>query len=548
MQAFLESITSFMLVTSGDKPFSNALVHYLAMLGINTDTHRPRTAKNYSYILAGVVYCIRVLSIEKLLPATLRDEQTDEDRVRFLQCREKYLSDGSYSPMSEALSLLAYGKHIAFAEGNSGNAYWSKDKTTFYLHGQPIRLNLFRSMAQDMVTEVEQMLWEELLWVTEAADRFSVKLKQLVDDVTFTRRGEFFGKHRSNGLADKLEWMLNQVERSEEGKKLQTVQGSWDAHQVRRYLRLVEQFLTLLMVCVHVTSGQPGRGSEITSMRFRNGLLQDRNLFVVDGDVMTVARYHKSQSQWDKPKIVPRFLPARLGQVVVVYLAYLQPFQEYLNVQGRGAQPAAVAEAITSHLQAARKAAETQETIIIDLAKAIDTCLSKYSLPDEQEVAAALSLRVIQALKNSAPTPSPNSSNNSNSNSASDSSNSRRSHHTGRRTWANVAASNTYSSTEYTTSSGESSAPRRPQTQCAQRAHRSAPQAKDPRILLTVPAHERLAQSSPYAIRKAICEATGLSLSAIPNASKTQTGWAITPTDAHTRALLMEQDTREPMG
>ncbi|KAK7177446.1 RNA-directed DNA polymerase from transposon x-element, partial [Paraphaeosphaeria sporulosa] len=109
------------------------------------------------------------------------------------------------------------------------------------------------------------------------------------------------------------------------------------------------------------------------------------------------------------------------------------------------------------------------------------------------------------------------------------------------------AASNTYSSTEYTTSSGESSAPRRPQTQCAQRAHRSAPQAKDPRILLTVPAHERLAQSSPYAIRKAICEATGLSLSAIPNASKTQTGWAITPTDAHTRALLMEQDTRERM-
>ncbi|KAL5396423.1 hypothetical protein PMIN03_012962 [Paraphaeosphaeria minitans] len=142
MQMLLESITSFMLVTSGDKPFSNALVHYLAVLGIDTDTHRPRTAKNYSYMLAGVVYCIRVLSIEKLLPAALRDEQTDEDRVRFLQCREKYLSDGAYSPMSEALSLLAYGKYIAFAEGNSGNAYWSKDKTTFYLHGQPIRLNL----------------------------------------------------------------------------------------------------------------------------------------------------------------------------------------------------------------------------------------------------------------------------------------------------------------------------------------------------------------------------------------------------------------------
>jgi hypothetical protein len=48
-------------------------------------------------------------------------------------------------------------------------------------------------------------------------------------------------------------------------------------------------------------------------MRHRNGSLQDRNIFVADGQIMTVSRYHKSQSQWDKPKIVPRFLPPQLG-------------------------------------------------------------------------------------------------------------------------------------------------------------------------------------------------------------------------------------------
>jgi hypothetical protein len=87
---------------------------------------------------------------------------------------------------------------------------------------------------------------------------------------------------------------------------------------------------------VHVTSGQPGRGSEITTIRHRNGLLQDRNIFVVNGAVITVVRYHKSQSQWDKPKIVPRFLPPRLGQVMAMYLTYLQPFREYLTVQVLG--------------------------------------------------------------------------------------------------------------------------------------------------------------------------------------------------------------------
>jgi hypothetical protein len=49
-------------------------MQYLAILGIDTQTNRLRTAKNYSYILASVTYCTRVLAIEKLLPAAEREE------------------------------------------------------------------------------------------------------------------------------------------------------------------------------------------------------------------------------------------------------------------------------------------------------------------------------------------------------------------------------------------------------------------------------------------------------------------------------------------
>jgi hypothetical protein len=65
-------------------------------------------------------------------------------------------------------------------------------------------------------------------------------------------------------------------------------------------------------------------------------VVQDRNVFVVGGAVMTVVRYHKSQSQWDKLKVVPRFLPPQLGQIMALYLSYLQQFQEYLVVQVLG--------------------------------------------------------------------------------------------------------------------------------------------------------------------------------------------------------------------
>ncbi|KAL6169147.1 hypothetical protein ACJQWK_05505 [Exserohilum turcicum] len=121
--ALLNSLASFILTGYGTDEFSSGLVQYLAMLGIDTQTNRLRTAKNFSYMLAGVVYCVRVLAVEKVLPAVEREDQTEEDMEQFLDMRKKYLADGSFSPMSAMISLLAYGKHAALNEGNAGNAH-----------------------------------------------------------------------------------------------------------------------------------------------------------------------------------------------------------------------------------------------------------------------------------------------------------------------------------------------------------------------------------------------------------------------------------------
>lgn len=335
MEALLTALSEFIFDTTDNEPFDSGLYHFLAVLGISNDTGRPRLrpAKTYAYMLAGMVYCVRVIGIEKLLPAARRIEQGHSDRKKFQRERKRFLCASGYTPMSNMLSLLAYGKAIAYAEGNEGSTFWSEDKKTFYLKGQAIELSRFRTMAQDLVAEVEKMLWQELLWIARVEDRFAVNMKGIVDDVTFARRGASFINQPSNNLCGKLEWMLTRCRQSEQGRKLQTVEGQWRETEVKRYLRRVKRFLTLLLVCVHVTSGQPGRGSEITTIRHRNGMLQDRNIYVMDGQVMTVIRYHKSQSQWDTPKIVPRFLPPQLGQVMVVYLAYLQPFQEYLTMK-----------------------------------------------------------------------------------------------------------------------------------------------------------------------------------------------------------------------
>lgn len=52
--ALLDSLASFILTGYSSDEFSSSLVQYLAVLGINTQTNRLRTAKNFSYMLAGV--------------------------------------------------------------------------------------------------------------------------------------------------------------------------------------------------------------------------------------------------------------------------------------------------------------------------------------------------------------------------------------------------------------------------------------------------------------------------------------------------------------
>ena len=80
-------------------------------------------------MLARVMYCVRVLFAEITLPSTQtqREEQNEDPTWRegFLKQRVQYLVDGTHTPISTMISLLAYGKYIAMNEGNAGMISWS---------------------------------------------------------------------------------------------------------------------------------------------------------------------------------------------------------------------------------------------------------------------------------------------------------------------------------------------------------------------------------------------------------------------------------------
>lgn len=183
MKALLDFYESLIFQGVRRDVFKSAILHFLAVLGIDEEINQLRQANDFSYMLASIVYCVRVLAVEIILPSTEREDQNEEDDKRFRQVRGEYLADGSYSVMSKMLSMLAYSKHLAMNHSNSGAVSWSEDRLILSYRGKPIALSRFKSIVQGAIAEAEDMLWKDLL-CTGLDDRFDIPLDELQDDVT----------------------------------------------------------------------------------------------------------------------------------------------------------------------------------------------------------------------------------------------------------------------------------------------------------------------------------------------------------------------------
>ena len=317
--------------------FDSPLVHFAGVLGIDEEMSRLRRGEHYSYMLAGFVYCIRVIFVEFTLPSARRVEQTGADIDRFLEMRLKYLIVGSYSPMSTLVRMLGYGKKITMEAGNAPTTSWSRpDKKILYYRGKPLPMEDLRSMVHDMIRDTEDILWDDLMWM-DKSQRFVMDLEKIEDDISANKRYNSFVSHEPNAFSSKTEWMLQRMIMAPKSRQLRDEEREcWVMSRVKAYGRQIKRFLELLLALIHMTAGQPARGEEITPIRHQNGFLQDRNIYMLDGQVMVVTRYHKSQALFGAPKVIPRFLPWKVGQLMVVYLTYVQPFREELDQKTNG--------------------------------------------------------------------------------------------------------------------------------------------------------------------------------------------------------------------
>jgi superfamily II DNA or RNA helicase len=323
--------------------FDSVMVHFGAVMGINEEGTNLLLGDRCSFKFAGFIYCIRVLFLEHVLPTSMRLDMTPRDIDHFLEMRAKYLVVGGYNPTGELIKWLGYGKIMSLQKINQPSITWTRskenrpDRDILYLHGKPLPIRRFKSAIHDMISETEDILWRDLMWTERKTDRFTIDLSRIQDNLADVQRDGSFINNPANDLGGKEAWMFDRMTAAKRSKRLVGRDRTrFSMGKVREYRQMVQRLKRLMLVAMHMSGGPPGRGQEITPLRFRNGVLQARNFYVVDGRLIFVTRYHKSQAMFGEPKVIPRFIPWRLAQVFAVYLVYVQPWVEELDQQTNG--------------------------------------------------------------------------------------------------------------------------------------------------------------------------------------------------------------------
>jgi hypothetical protein len=321
--------------------YDSPLMHFLAVMGVDTATRALRPSFFYTPILAGVLYINRLIMLEVAVPVEAwpmlksRDEiQSVPERIE--EIRKKHLCEGSFSPTSSILSQLAMGKSFNKLHKSAPNIHWSEDEQTIFWAGEGVALQKVRVMCQELNRELREMLDELMFGPMPGID-----LSQIVDSMAWSnefRRDDYsFIQHPKNkGIVDTGYQALLRRARKASGERQMMKKGvdgqdEWIDHRVNAYLAREKQFLRKAMATTHVQYGQPARGPELGCMKVSNSIYSARNTYVINGRLCFLSTYDKARKRRGNIEYIVRFLPDELSQVIVQYLVRVRPFTRALD-------------------------------------------------------------------------------------------------------------------------------------------------------------------------------------------------------------------------
>ena len=106
-----------------------------------------------------------------------------------------------------------------------------------------------------------------------------------------------------------------------------TTSTSFHPARMQRYVDSCQELQKLLLTLLHLTDGGPARSTEMTYL-LRNSIRSRRSVYVVQGEVVFMGCYNKTESISDKSKLIPRFPDLVTSNMFLVMFLFVRPVEK----------------------------------------------------------------------------------------------------------------------------------------------------------------------------------------------------------------------------
>ena len=224
------------------------------------------------------------------------------------------------------LELRTYGFKINFSTPSAGHIWW--EGQIIHYHMIHVRMSELCNMILNLVQEAYVALTRVLLCEDEGIPALpAIPWSEIADDPGRDDVDYYFLEDRRNGWAvAKKHWLLNRVGGSPILHQRWIEKDGFNKKTFRQWTILANALREKLLLIIHLSS-MPARGTELIGLRYQNtangGL---RNIVILDGMVTTITTYHKGYRHSGDVKLIYRFLPQEVGEIVIWYLWLVLPF------------------------------------------------------------------------------------------------------------------------------------------------------------------------------------------------------------------------------
>ena len=252
------------------------------------------------------------------------------------EAMDRYMVRGSQSPMQWMLDLRTYGLKIHYNTTAGGCIDWVGEQIVY--KNIQFTMEEFRIMIHDMIDETKRMLFHDLMFLGLDDSAPIIPWASLRDNPINTEpKWNFIQDTRNPWPVDGTRWLRERIGRIDEIRRRfikPKATLTWNKPEIRAYMARILEFRKKMVVLMPLSGGQQPRGQEMLSICHSNTQKGDRrNVFIENGMVVFVTRYHKGYHMSAKEKVIHRYLPRGVGELYVYYEWLVRPFQELMEAE-----------------------------------------------------------------------------------------------------------------------------------------------------------------------------------------------------------------------